>query len=41
MLDGASYEVRVARTRAEAAGRCEQAVFTLSRAGLREQRRPE
>ncbi|NMO16757.1 hypothetical protein HPC49_06225 [Pyxidicoccus fallax] len=37
-LDGLRYEVRVARARAGVSGRCGQAVFTLWREGLREQR---
>ncbi|MCP3139587.1 hypothetical protein [Pyxidicoccus xibeiensis] len=39
LLGGVRHEVRVARARAESSGRCGQAVFTVSRAGLREQRR--
>ncbi|MFP2906913.1 hypothetical protein ACLESD_18085 [Pyxidicoccus sp. 3LFB2] len=37
-LGGLRYEVRVARARVDTSGRCGQAVFTLFRAGLREQR---
>ncbi|MBZ4416019.1 hypothetical protein [Myxococcus sp. RHSTA-1-4] len=37
-LNGTRYEVRVARARADTSGRCGQAVFTLFREGLREQR---
>jgi hypothetical protein len=37
-LNGQRYEVRVARAVAEVSGRCGQAVFTLFREGLREQR---
>jgi hypothetical protein len=37
-LGGVRYEVRVARARADVSGRCGQAVFSLFREGLREQR---
>ncbi|QSQ22533.1 hypothetical protein JY651_46745 [Pyxidicoccus parkwayensis] len=37
-LSGVRYEVRVARAVADSAGRCGQAVFTVIREGLREQR---
>ena len=37
-LGGIRYEVRMARARADVAGRCGQSVFTLFREGLREQR---
>lgn len=40
-LDGIHYEVRVARARADVAGRCGHAVFMLVREGLREQRLAE
>ncbi len=40
-LNGIRYEVRVARARADISGHCGQAVFTLFREGMREQRPAE